>query len=46
VFLVVNFVAGLGWAIGLAAGVVVLYVALWYLLPLFVHRGAATDTKV
>jgi O-antigen/teichoic acid export membrane protein len=46
VFLVVNFVAGLGWAIGLAAGVVVLYIALWYLLPLFVHRGAATDSKV
>jgi putative flippase GtrA len=38
VFLVVNVVAGLGWAVGLTAGVAVLYVVLWYLFPLVAHR--------
>jgi O-antigen/teichoic acid export membrane protein len=34
VLLVVDVVAGVGWAAGLAAGVAGLYVGLWYVLPL------------
>jgi hypothetical protein len=37
VFLVLNVVAGLGWAAGFAAGVAALYIGLWYLLPIFAH---------
>lgn len=33
VFLVLNVVAGLGWAAGLAAGSAGFYVTLWYVLP-------------
>jgi O-antigen/teichoic acid export membrane protein len=33
VFLVLHVVAGMGWAAGLGAAIVVLYVCLWYLLP-------------
>jgi O-antigen/teichoic acid export membrane protein len=34
VFLVLDVVAGLGWAAGLTAAVAVLYIGLWYVLPL------------
>jgi Family of unknown function (DUF6328) len=41
VFLVLDVVAGLGWAAGLTAGIAVLYVGLWYLLPLLTRSWRA-----
>ncbi len=38
VFLVMNVVAGLGWASGLGAGAVALFAGLWYVLPELVRR--------
>jgi O-antigen/teichoic acid export membrane protein len=38
VFLVLNVVAGLGWAIALGVAVAVLYACLWYLLPVITGR--------
>jgi O-antigen/teichoic acid export membrane protein len=35
VFLVLDFVAGLGWAVGISLVITMLYLALWYVLP---HR--------
>jgi uncharacterized protein DUF6328 len=39
VFVVLDVVAGLGWAIALVAALTVLYVGLWYVLPSFTGRG-------
>jgi O-antigen/teichoic acid export membrane protein len=38
VFLVLDVVAGLGWAAGLGAGVTALYLMLWYVLPRTIIR--------
>ncbi len=40
VFLVLDFVAGLGWASGLGAALVVLYLVLWYVLPKLIRADA------
>ncbi|MGH3388579.1 MAG: DUF6328 family protein [Actinomadura sp.] len=37
-FVVLDVVAGLGWAVALAGALAVLYVGLWYALPAFVRR--------
>ncbi|MGH3388175.1 MAG: DUF6328 family protein [Actinomadura sp.] len=39
VFVVLDVVAGLGWAAGLVAAVAALYVTLWYLLPMLTRRA-------
>jgi len=38
VFLVLDVVAGLGWATGLAAALVAVYLVLWYVLPKVIRR--------
>jgi O-antigen/teichoic acid export membrane protein len=38
VFVVLDVVAGLGWAAGLVAAVAAVYVALWYVLPMLARR--------
>jgi uncharacterized protein DUF6328 len=38
VFVVLDVVAGLGWAVALVAALAVLYVGLWYVLPSFFRR--------
>jgi O-antigen/teichoic acid export membrane protein len=38
VFLVLDVVAGLGWATGLGAALVALYLVLWYALPTVIRR--------
>jgi hypothetical protein len=43
VFLVLNVVAGLGWAAGLAAGSAGIYVALWYLMPAIIRDRLSSD---
>jgi hypothetical protein len=38
VFLVLDVVAGLGWAVGLGVAITLLFLALWYVLPKVIRR--------
>jgi MFS family permease len=38
VFLVLDVVAGLGWAVGLGVAITLVFVALWYVLPKVIRR--------
>jgi hypothetical protein len=38
VFLVLDVVAGLGWAVGLGVAITLLFLALWYVLPKIIRR--------
>jgi Flp pilus assembly protein TadB len=43
-FLVLDVVAGLGWATGLAVVITLLYLALWYLLPKLIRARSASES--
>jgi O-antigen/teichoic acid export membrane protein len=45
VFLVLDVVAGLGWATGLAVVITLLYLALWYMLPKLIRARITPDTE-
>jgi O-antigen/teichoic acid export membrane protein len=45
VFLVLDVVAGMGWATGLGVVITVLYLALWYMLPKLIRRRITPDTE-
>jgi Flp pilus assembly protein TadB len=44
-FLVLDVVAGLGWATGLAVVITLLYLALWYLLPKLIRARGASESE-
>jgi hypothetical protein len=44
-FLVLDVVAGLGWATGLAVVITLLYLALWYLLPKLIRVRGASESE-
>ena len=45
VFLVLDVVAGLGWALGLAVVITLLYLALWYMLPKLIRARITPDSE-
>ena len=45
VFLVLDVVAGLGWATGLAVVITLLYLALWYMLPKLIRARITPDAE-
>jgi Flp pilus assembly protein TadB len=44
-FLVLDVVAGLGWATGLAVVITLLYLALWYLLPKLIRARSTSESE-